>query len=58
MKNIMKLALVVFIVFTIPSIVMAYIELIAGAAFTVRQWSIAFIMLFVSVVAIGFLIIE
>jgi len=54
----MKLALVVFIVFTMPSIVMAYIELIAGAAFTVRQWSIALIMLFVSVVALGFLIIE
>lgn len=58
MKNTMKLALVVFIVFTMPSIVMAYIELIAGAAFTVRQWSIALIMLFVSVVALGFLIIE
>lgn len=58
MINTMKLALVVFIVFTMPSIVMAYIELIAGAAFTVRQWSIALIMLFVSVVALGFLIIE
>ena len=58
MINTMKLALVVFIVFTMPSIVMAYIELIAGAAFTVRQWSIALIMLFVSVVALGFLVME
>ena len=58
MKNTMKLIIVVFIAFAIPSIVMAYIELIAGAAFTVRQWSISLTMLFVSAFAIGFLIIE
>jgi len=57
-KNTIKLIIVVFIAFAMPSIVMAYIELIAGAAFTIRQWRISLIMLFVSVWAIGFLIIE
>ncbi|MGM8939047.1 hypothetical protein ACS8E2_10175 [Psychrobacter glaciei] len=52
MKNTMKFILVVFIAFSMPSIVMAYIELIAGAAFTVRQWKISLIMLFVSVFSI------
>jgi hypothetical protein len=28
-----------------PSIVMAYVELIAGAAFSSRQWGISLIML-------------
>lgn len=58
MKNTIKLIIVLFIAFAMPSIVMAYIELIAGAAFTIRQWRISLIMLFVSVWAIGFLIIE
>ena len=48
----------VFIAFAMPSIVMSYIELIAGAAFTIRQWKISLIMLFVSVFAIGFILIE
>lgn len=58
MKDTMKLIIVVFIAFATPSIVMTYIELIAGAAFTIRQWWISLIMLFVSVWVIGFLIIE
>lgn len=58
MKNTIKIIIVVFIGFAMPSIVMAYIELIAGAAFTIRQWWISLIMLFVSICVIGFLLIE
>ena len=45
MKNSTKACLLIFIAFGMPSIVMAYVELIAGAGFSSRQWGISLIML-------------
>ncbi|WP_372810100.1 hypothetical protein [Pseudoalteromonas nigrifaciens] len=45
MKNSTKACLLIFIAFGMPYIVMAYVELIAGAGFSSRQWGISLIML-------------
>tara|TARA_R110000765_G_scaffold139653_2_gene239927 strand:- start:6123 stop:6311 length:189 start_codon:yes stop_codon:yes gene_type:complete len=45
LKKSTKACLIFFIAFGMPSIVMAYVELIAGAAFSSRQWGISLIML-------------
>ncbi|MCG3808915.1 hypothetical protein I3252_05380 [Psychrobacter sp. Ps4] len=45
MKNSTKACLLIFLAFGTPSIVMAYVELVAGAGFSSRQWGISLIML-------------
>ena len=45
LKNSTKACLLIFLAFGTPSIAMAYVELIAGAGFSSRQWGISLIML-------------
>ena len=58
MKKSVILIIFILIFFALPSVLMCYVELVAGSVFTGRQWMISIILLVVSIFLCGLVRIE